>query len=90
MEELLGRMSSLELSEWMAYATLEPFGEERADLRAGIVASVIANTARKPNTKPFQPYDFMPFLERDEVERIRQDTVSEKIRHAFSQFSRKG
>jgi hypothetical protein len=32
-----------ELAEWAAYYQCEPFGEERADLRAGIVASVIAN-----------------------------------------------
>lgn len=32
----------------------------RCDLRAGIVASVIANVNRGEKTKPFSPKDFMP------------------------------
>lgn len=40
---------------------MEPRGEERADLRAGIIASTIANANRDPKkTKPFKPGDFMP------------------------------
>ena len=58
--EMLTRMSSRELSEWMAYATLEPFGEERADLRAGIVASTVANVHRGKGDKPIPPTDFLP------------------------------
>ena len=52
----------------MAYAGLEPFGEERADLRAGIVASTVANAARDPKTQrePFTPYEFMPKYETTE------------------------
>lgn len=62
-EELGERMSGRELSEWMAYDRLSPIGEERADLRAGIVSSVIANTHRTKGD-PFKPQDFMPFLEK--------------------------
>lgn len=53
----------------MAYAGLEPFGEERADLRAGIVASVVANTARDPKAQrdPFTPQEFMPKFESKEA-----------------------
>lgn len=60
--ELLARTDSRELAEWMAYAQLEPFGEEREDLRAGIVASTIANANRDPKKrkKPFAPEDFIP------------------------------
>lgn len=59
---MLARISSRLLSEWMAYAALEPFGEARADLRMGILASVIANTQRDPKKKrePWRPEDFMP------------------------------
>jgi hypothetical protein len=61
-DDLLGRISSRELSEWMAYAQMEPFGEERADLRAGIIAATIANMNRDPKkrAKPFGPEEFMP------------------------------
>lgn len=83
--EMLTRMSSRELSEWMAYANLEPFGEERADLRAGIVASVIANANRDPKRQPkaFQPSDFMPDflkgLQDDEPEAASPEEIAAKF-----------
>lgn len=58
--ELLSRISSRELTEWRAYCALEPFGEERADLRAGIVASTMANVFRRSGTKPYKAQEFMP------------------------------
>ena len=57
--ELLARIDSAELTEWMAYSQIEPFGEERADLRAGIVASTTANVWSGKG-KSFKPSDFMP------------------------------
>ena len=45
----------------MAFYRLEPFGEERADVRAGIVASVIANVNRRKGAKAFTARDFMPY-----------------------------
>lgn len=55
-------MSSREFAEWVAYYGLEPFGEERADLRMAVVASLIANANRDPKKRkrPFEPRDFMP------------------------------
>lgn len=66
MEELLHRISSRELTEWMAYYQLEPWGEERADLRAGIIAATVANAARDPKKRrrPFRPEEFMPKFDR--------------------------
>jgi len=54
------QISSREFAEWIAYSTIEPFGEERADLRAGIIASVIANVNRGKGHAPYKPRDFMP------------------------------
>jgi hypothetical protein len=51
------KMSSREFSEWIAYCGIDPFGEERSDLRCGIVSSVIANANSKHR---FKPRDFMP------------------------------
>ncbi len=58
-------MSSAEFAEWMAYYAIEPFGEERADLRMGVLASLIANINRDPKKQrePFTPSDFMPRFE---------------------------
>jgi len=69
--ELLGRISSRELSEWMAYYELEPWGTVPADYRAGIVAAVTANANRDPKRqrRPFAPQDFMPVWSRPQPRR---------------------
>lgn len=66
-EELGQRMSSRELSEWMAFFSLEPWGCEVEDWRFAMLASVIANVNRDPkkHRKPFEPRDFLP--QRDKV-----------------------
>lgn len=60
---MLGEMRPSELGRWVALNAIDPFGESRADLRAGIVASVIANVNRDPKkrSEPFRAQDFMPF-----------------------------
>jgi hypothetical protein len=61
--ELLARISSRELSEWICYFGLEgPAGEVRADWRAALVAATVANVNRDPKRRaePFLPKDFMP------------------------------
>jgi hypothetical protein len=62
--ELLARVGSDELTEWMAFYQLEPFGEVRADLRSGVVAATFANAHRSKDSRAFTPEDFMPFIER--------------------------
>jgi hypothetical protein len=43
-------------------------GEERADLRAGILAATIVNcTPRKKGAKPARPGDFMPDFDAPEA-----------------------
>lgn len=81
--ELLSRISSAELSEWKAYAQLEPFGEERADLRFAMFESIVVNMLCKAETLPA---DFMPDFvssedEREERERIkRNERLLEKVK----------
>ncbi len=55
-------MSWKDLNLWLLYSEIEPWGEERGDLRAGIVASTIANVHRdrKKQGRAFKPSDFMP------------------------------
>ena len=55
--ELLGRIGSDELTEWLAFDDLEPL--ENGYLQAGIVASTIANVMGS-GKKRFSPLDFMP------------------------------
>lgn len=56
-------MSSSEFSTWLAYYRLEPFGEVRADFRAGLLCATIANLVRDKHNKPLTPADFMPLVE---------------------------
>jgi hypothetical protein len=56
--EMLARMSASELAEWRAFDLVEPIGEPRADLRAGIVAAVLWNANFESKKTPF---DFMPY-----------------------------
>ncbi|MCK9326632.1 MAG: hypothetical protein M0P69_14170 [Bacteroidales bacterium] len=60
--ELLARIDSRELSEWISYYEMEPWGTDVEDWRAGMVASTIANVNRDPKKqrKPYTPKDFMP------------------------------
>jgi hypothetical protein len=57
---MLASISSYQLSEWMAFCMLEPFGFNAEIYGHGIVASVIANVNRKRGRKAFQPQDFLP------------------------------
>jgi uncharacterized protein DUF4035 len=52
-------MPATELAEWALLYRDSPFGEFRADLRSGIVASVVARTQGNTNAKPS---DFMPYF----------------------------
>lgn len=65
--ELGRRMSVAEFRLWRAEYAREPWGEMRADLRAGTVAATVANYAGKMRDKAApaaRATEFMPFLER--------------------------
>lgn len=66
--ELGARMSSRELSEWMAYDRIEPFGEQRADLRQAMTTAAVYNSieAQRKHPKWHKPGDHLPFAERSE------------------------
>ena len=49
--------------EWIAYSKIEPFGEDAAFWRAGMVASTSANIWRGRGQAAFKPADFMPHYE---------------------------
>ena len=58
--QLLHQISHLEFSYWMAKQSFDPIGEERADLRAGIVASAATNVHLKKKDR-VTAVDFMPY-----------------------------
>ena len=52
----------------MAYYEIEPWGEERADLRQAMTTSAITNMHQAQTKKPHwtKPEDFMPFTAREQ------------------------
>lgn len=75
--ELLDRLTSEELTEWMVYDAMEPIGQHRLDYGFGILSALVANVNRKKGGKPFRPIDFMPFLrDPDEGKTMMHDTES--------------
>jgi hypothetical protein len=59
-KEMLSRMDSSEIDEWLEYFKIDPFGTLRDDYNAGLIASMIMNQNRqKESDKVFQPTDFM-------------------------------
>ena len=76
--ELLERVDSLELAEWVAFNSIEPIGDFRNDLHAGIIASTMAN-CHAPKGKSFNPADFMPLQDSNEPEVQSEDVMKEKM-----------
>jgi hypothetical protein len=63
---MLRRMDSRELTEWMAYYSVEPFGGDTEYYGSAIVAATVANSNRKKGSKAAKPADFIPKFEKQE------------------------
>ena len=57
---MLAGSSIEQLYKWMAYASIEPFGDERADLRSAIISYTVANALAGKGAKSLEIEDFMP------------------------------
>lgn len=79
---MLAEMRPHHLGEWMALYEIDPWGEQRADLRSGIVASTLANIHRDPKRRAsaYKPEDFMPYVERKEASPI---ALIDRIKSVF-------
>ena len=76
MSELLSQISSHELSEWMAFERVFPFGEIREDLRNALVAMNIA----APNTKhKLKVDDFLLFKMLDKGYEVQENKDIERL-----------
>lgn len=61
---MLRQITSRQLSEWIAFARLEPFGYEARFFQAATIAAATMNAQRtKRSQHVFTPYDFIPDLE---------------------------
>jgi hypothetical protein len=66
---MLSRMDSAELTEWIAFYELEPFGYEIGMLGHAITASTVANfsMAREKGAKAYKVEEFMPKFDRKQT-----------------------
>ena len=60
--ELEQRMSAHELSEWMAYDSLEPIGAFRTDYGFAMLAALYVNAHRSKGSTSAKVSEFMPWL----------------------------
>ena len=77
---MLSTISSAELTEWMAFYKMSPFGEARGDLRVAQLTALMANVHRdrEKRPQPFEPVDFMPYAERP-----KKTNLFKRIKAAF-------
>lgn len=80
---MLDALTPAEFDEWIAYDSLEPFGEGRADLRSALAASALCNAWGAET----EPADFMPYLERDDENALGAEDdalLAAKLEHVFT------
>jgi hypothetical protein len=65
-------MPAPEVTEWEAYSLLEPFGEDAAFLRMGIICSVLASIYGKKGGKRLYPKDFIPNFAAKVLEELKE------------------
>ena len=56
-------VTSAEFSEWMAYDQLDPFGNVRGDMQAGIIAAQVGGG---------KPSDYMPKFDAPRVQQVNE------------------
>lgn len=85
---LINEITGEELAYWIAFYEVNPFGPERGDLQAGIIASTIANVNSK---KTYKANDFMPDFDRKPKQQTMEDMQLQCMKAAglFKAFSTK-
>jgi len=72
-------IDSREFSEWQAFWAVEPWGDERADIRSAMICCVTANAWRGKDDPPATLKDFLPKFgaEDESPEEIEPDTADD-------------
>jgi hypothetical protein len=87
--EMMARMSSAELSRWIAFFDIAPFGPRQEFMRAGAIAAAVCNSQRaSTDAKVWEPADFFPHLKNTEpdpeAEREEKDRIARKVQAAMA------
>lgn len=79
---------SLEFAELLALEQMDPCSEERADLRAAIIAATMVNMWRGKSGRAAKPDDFMPDFDRGAQKQSPTDMWATLMAAAKSQEER--
>ena len=84
--ELLRRVSARELTEWMAFAQLEPFGPYTEWYRSARLEAQQWNLQLKEGKRPFRPEEFLPscYRRREDMDPM---LLRQKISVAFNEIA---
>ena len=76
----LARISSHEITEWMAYEEVEgPLGPARLDHHFATLMALVANLARGKADSPVEPGAFLPWLDGGEQRPNHRDTMFDEM-----------
>jgi len=78
---LIEQLSSRQISEWIAFARIQPLGESRSDWRMGRLAALIANIHRAKDAPEYRPEDFY-----EPYEPPSQDDLSARLQAFFKRY----
>ena len=84
--EAQARCDSREFAEWCAFYRKDPWGDQRADLRAAELSAMFANVHRKEGAPERSARDFMHFLppEPETPQPVeRQISIARKLKEAL-------
>jgi len=82
---LSGQLTCSQLQGWMAYASIEPFGEYRHELRHGQQMALHCNINRDSKNKP-EPYkaiDFMNFVDTPPERKLTDTEIEAELTRIF-------
>lgn len=68
------RINACQFAEELAYYELDPWGDERADLRAAQIAAMVGNASGNYR-HAFKPADFMPDFDKPGANRMTDDQM---------------
>jgi len=86
---LLDEIGSDELTEWQAFALLEPFGGTVDDLRAGLAPAAALNLNRAEGKEPISALAFFPWHDK-EPEPEPEPASPEEVARAWRELLNRG
>ncbi len=82
--ELLGRLDSVEYGKWRAYFSIFPFKEERADIRAAMIASESANDSYQARGGKNRPFKIQKWI----IDYLKKPQTLEQMKNLIRMFAK--